>query len=79
MKLIGLGNDKWINADFIESIDESYDGRCRVWTIGSNENYFSTGYTADELIDILEADGVEIVPFKRPHAGDIINFFKGER
>ena len=54
MKLIGLGNDRWINADFIESIDESHDGRCRVWTIGSNDNYF-TGYTADELIDIQKA------------------------
>ena len=45
MGLIEIKKGLWINADFIESIDESHDGRCRVWTIGSNDNYFSTGYS----------------------------------
>ena len=65
MGLIEITKGVWINAEAIEAIARKNDRHCRVWTIGGGEEPYLSDYTVEELIDILEAHGVEIVPFKR--------------
>lgn len=65
MKLIGIGRNKWVNAEKIEAITYGTTQTCTVWVNGGN---YVADCPADALVDVLEAHGVEIVPLQRPES-----------
>lgn len=64
MGLIEITKGVWINVKAIEAIFYKSVNECIVLATGRKDNYVAS-YSVEELIDILEAHGVEIVPFKR--------------
>ena len=64
MGLIEITKGVWINVKAIEAIFYKSVNECIVLANGRKDNYVAS-YSVEELIDILEAHGVEIVPFKR--------------